>query len=202
MHQTSLEPNGAGTDFVAKRLAGLVQKYANLLKAARDAGLTNAEIAGATSYDDLIQKTVARIKMTFEERLAADKRLVEIVRGRTAGHVDLTPEELEELAALRRSGKISDKDMRKAGLTREQIRDINERAKNQGRKLDPGGHDRSKIVETIEGTRRLLDEALEKMAQYPHDQAAQIEVERLSEKLDALEQLQAETRVKNRRIDR
>ena len=79
---------------------------------------------------------------------------------------------LEDLADLRRKGQISDKDLKKAGFNEEEIAEINDLAKDAAAKAR-GAADRKKIIDSTEGSKKALDEALENLKRNPTDPAAQ-----------------------------
>ncbi len=63
----------------------------------------------------------------FLTKMAMHPRLREIAGRRLPGGRALTDEEIDELAELRRTGQITDKDLKKAGLTEDEIRAINDK---------------------------------------------------------------------------
>jgi hypothetical protein len=97
---------------------------------------------------------------------------------------------LDELAAKLRNGQIKDKDLRKLGLSAEDISYVREQAKATRIRQ----HDAAKIIDDITGSEKAVQNALEKVRRSPADPAALRELEEATAQLDAIKKAQDELR--------
>jgi hypothetical protein len=100
---------------------------------------------------------------------------------RKAAHA-ATDGDIAEFAALLRDGKIKATDLKKAGLSPEDIADIQKKAKQ----LRPREHDAQKIIDDFTGSENALKNALERVRQNPRDRAALRELEEAQQQVNEI----------------
>jgi len=117
-------------------------------------------------------------------------------------NAQLTQQEIEELGTLYRTGQTTDKKLKKAGYTEEEIAAIQEEAKKQAAKWNPGGHDWSKIIDSIEGSEKALDDALANLAKDPCSPEAQKAADEAKDLLIELSNAKKIYDIKKRHMER
>jgi hypothetical protein len=112
---------------------------------------------------------------------------------------EMTP---EQRADARRTGQISDKDLKKAGFTKEEIAEINDAAKNKAAQADPSRHDRQKVIDSTTGSKKALDEALENLRRNPNSPQAQQAVRDAQRQYDEIQRTARDIKKERRQRDR